>query len=275
MTDRRPLVIKDGDVAQLPAADSFAGWGALTAPSIGNIDSLTTPAGVYLAVSGVDSGTFPSGASSTRGLVVVHRANQGSTNVVLQTYIVADLSGSYVEQFYRVGVTAIGFAPWSQNWNEQILPISAFSKTLLDDTDAAAWRTSLDTINADHLTAGTLPDARISKAGPTTPTFSNSFTDAGYCRYWKVGGIVYVQVNVNRTTVPTTTPLTMFTLPSGYRPPGDLLVSASFGQTTPLVIGPGRIIVTTTGAVRYQYAIGSTGGSSGFAMSALFSFPVA
>lgn len=273
MADRRPLVLKDGDMVQLPAADSFAGWGSLTLPSIGDLNSLTTPSGVYLAVSGTDTGTFPPSASG-RGIVVVNKANQGSTQVIHQTFIVADLSGSYVEQYDRVGVTALGFTAWQANWNEQNLPISAFSKTLLDDADAAAWRTTLGANNAANLTTGTLPNDRISLSGPTTPTFLNSFTDAGFCRYWQVGGVEYVHIDVNRVTTPNNN-TAMFTLPAGHRPAGILLVPASYGQTSPLILGPARVLVSTTGSVQVQYAVGSTPGSSGFALSAVMAFPVA
>lgn len=129
-------------------------------------------------------------------------------------------------------------------------------------------------LNASNLSAGTLPDARINKSGPTTPSFVNSFTDAGATCYWKVGGVVYVAINVDRSTTPSND-TTMFTLPAGFRPAVQIYSPTSFGQASPLVVGAARMYVTTGGAVTFSYAVGSTAGSTTFNMQGIISFPEA
>lgn len=152
--------------------------------------------------------------------------------------------------------------------------VSTFMLTLLDDADAAAARTTLGAHNAANLTTGTLPDERISSSGPTSPTLVNSFTNGGACRYWKIGGIVYVSVDLSRSTTPANA-TTAFTLPAGFRPAVAVAGSGEFAQTSPLVVGISLITVSTGGVVTVNNSIGGTPGSSGYALSALLAFPAA
>lgn len=132
----------------------------------------------------------------------------------------------------------------------------------------------LTTLNATNISSGVLSVDRLPQAGPTTPSFVNSFTDAGGTRYWKFSGQVYVAIDVNRATTPSND-TTMFTLPAGFRPAVQVYSPVSFGQASPLVVGAGRIYVTTGGAVTHSYAVGATPGSSTFNAQGIISFPEA
>lgn len=132
----------------------------------------------------------------------------------------------------------------------------------------------LTTLNATNISSGVLSVDRLPQAGPTTPSFVNSFTDAGRTRYWKFSGQVYVAIDVNRATTPSND-TTMFTLPAGFRPAVQVYSPVSFGQASPLVVGAGRIYVTTGGAVTHSYAVGATPGSSTFNAQGIISFPEA
>ncbi len=152
--------------------------------------------------------------------------------------------------------------------------LTVFGRSLGGVADDAAARSLIGADNASNLTSGTLADARISKSGPTSPSLVNSFTNGGGCRYWKVAGVVFVHVDVDRATTPAGN-LTMFTLPVGFRPPVQLYTTGSYGQSSPLVIGLSRVGITTGGAVQHIFSVSSTVGASGYNMAALFAFPEA
>lgn len=136
--------------------------------------------------------------------------------------------------------------------------VSAFGLTLIDDADAAAARTTLG----------------LAETGPTTPTFLNSFTDAGGTRYWRIGRLVYVNLAVSRVSTPSNG-TGIFTLPAGFRPVGDTVYPVGvFGQTSPLAVGVSGISVSSvSGNVIVSSNAGGTPGSSGYSLNALFSFP--
>lgn len=85
--------------------------------NIGDLNSLDVPSGNWLAVSGVDSGTFPAGY--TRGTVQVLPAHGSGTKVVRQVFRAASLSLPDVAVFERYGVTALGFSAWRQVLTDQ------------------------------------------------------------------------------------------------------------------------------------------------------------
>lgn len=137
--------------------------------------------------------------------------------------------------------------------------LTAFARTLLDDPDAATARATLE----------------LTSSGPTTPTFINSFTDAGSTRYWKVNGIVFISIDVSRTTTPSNG-TGMFTMPAGFLPAVTVNATGIFGQASPLAVGPSQIRVnSSTGGVTVQSNAGGTPGSSGYSLTALFSYPAA
>lgn len=151
--------------------------------------------------------------------------------------------------------------------------VSAYILTLLDDANAAAARTTLGANDASNLTAGTLDDARISNSGELTPTLINSFTNAGNTRYWKVGGIVYVAIDLSRTNTPGGS-VTAFTLPVGYRPAVDLYQAGYHAQASHLSLGAMKLKVSTAGAVSVQIP-GPTAAGTGYGCQGFISFPAA
>ncbi|USR38068.1 hypothetical protein L1F06_015465 [Ectopseudomonas hydrolytica] len=136
----------------------------------------------------------------------------------------------------------------------------------------------LSALNASNLAAGTLPDARISDTGNQTPTLVNSFSFGGIpLRYRRVGGICYVSGQVSRAAIPLA--LTIFTLPTGYRPSaGQQSLGEMFGagnnQRQPF-----RFSIDTGGVVQATWAAGeATGGTAPtgtLTFTLDFSFPVA
>lgn len=152
--------------------------------------------------------------------------------------------------------------------------LSAFMRDVLGDADAATARATLGANSATNLTTGTLPDARISASGPNSPTLVNGFTNGGACRYWKIGGIVYVGIDLARTTTPNNN-TNAFTLPAGFRPAVTFYGVGEYGQVSPLALGISKIVVSTGGVVTVENNIGGTPGSTDYALSAMLAFPAA
>lgn len=152
--------------------------------------------------------------------------------------------------------------------------LTSFGRSLGGSASDSAARTLLGADNASNLTSGTLSDARLAKSGPTALTLINSFTNAANTRYWKHAGIVFVLLDLERTTTPAGN-VTIATLPSGFRPAVAVTGVAAYGQGSPLVVGPARVSVSTAGVVQHNYSVGSTSGASTYNLQALFSFPEA
>lgn len=151
--------------------------------------------------------------------------------------------------------------------------VSAYILTLLDDANADAARTTLGANDASNLTAGTLDDARISNSGALTPTFVNSFTNAGNTRYWKVGGVVFVHVDIGRTSAPSNGTGAL-TLPAGYRPALDLYFSGYHAQTSPISFGAMRFRIGSSGTLIVDLSGPTTVGTS-YSCQGFISFPAA
>lgn len=109
--------------------------------------------------------------------------------------------------------------------------------------------------------------------GWLTPSFTNSFTDAGSCRYRRKNGVVTVSLIVNRPTPPSND-MGIFTLPAGFRPSIDLAFTANASRDSVLAFGNAAGLVTAGGVLRHRYTVGFDTSGSGYALSALISFPV-
>lgn len=87
-------------------------------------------------------------------------------------------------------------------------------------------------------------DALETDSGWQTPTFQNSWVNFGSpyqnARYRKINGLVYIQGTVKTGASGTT----IFTLPTGYRPPADLQYSIPLSGNA-----VGRLDITSAGAV--------------------------
>lgn len=206
-------------------------------------------------------------------------ANAAATlaNALVKTNNLSDLTNVGTAQ------TNLGISPFVKTLLDDTtagavltdLGVSAFMQTTLDDADAATFRATTGTNDATNLTTGSLPDARITQSGPTTPTLSNSFTDDGSAtRYWKVGGIVYVSLTLGRTTTPSNA-TNVFTLPVGFRPSVNVRTVAWFTQGTPLAAGAAQVLINGSGVVQVEFAgSGSTAGSTGYTLRLMTCFPV-
>lgn len=120
---------------------------AAPAPSIGNLDDIDLPSGTYYANSGVDVGTFPSG--KTRGVVSYRRADTGGTKILRQVFESAPTGSLDASTFSRIYVNP-NWSTWKQVWDEQSLPVTAFTKEILNDSDAQSV----------HITLGVAPNIR-------------------------------------------------------------------------------------------------------------------
>lgn len=151
--------------------------------------------------------------------------------------------------------------------------VSAYILTLLDDANAAAARTTLGANDASNLTTGTLGDARISNSGALFPTYINSFTDTANTRYWKVGGVVFVHINIARGSTPGNGTGAL-TLPVGYRPALDLYFPGYYIQTSPLSAGAMRLRIGSNGTLTVDLS-GPTAAGTGYSCQGFISFPAA
>lgn len=203
--------------------------------------------------------------------------------------IVLVASGGFAYPKIVVDDFVVGYteadADWGSGWGVDIIASEAgitYTQTptinaglnadLLDGQHGAFYQ------NAGNLNAGTLPDARISDTGNQTPTLVNSFSFGGIpLRYRRVGGICYISGQVSRAAVPLG--LTIFTLPTGYRPSaGQQSLGEMFGagnnQRQPF-----RFSIDTAGVVQATWAAGeATGGTAPtgtLTFTLNFSFPVA
>lgn len=152
--------------------------------------------------------------------------------------------------------------------------VSTFMRTVLDDADQATALATLGANNASNLITGTLPDARISNSGVNTPTLLNGFShgSGAGCRYWKIGGIVYVAIDATRSSNPGNG-VNLFTLPVGYIPSLSVFSPGFYMIASPLSIGPMLFKIGTGGNVSIDIAA-STAGTT-YVASSLFSFPAA
>lgn len=129
----------------------------------------------------------------------------------------------------------------------------------------ATARTSMGTDDASNITAGTLPDARLSSNVPLITTGSFSATLSGMASggtgtvYYEVtGNLVHMYLQSNITGTSNAVTMTMTTLPSAIRP--------SFNQLVPILVSDnggtflGFASFTDSGTV--TFSIGTADGSN-------------
>lgn len=195
--------------------------------------------------------------------VIVNKFSNGAiaqnttsgTNQFLET-VAQDQGGtwfaSFVQQLDANRRTRIGMSLRNMNnrgtWvsNGLNLYVAKDGTPTVTVDQPAAWRTGIGANNASNLTAGTVAQARLLN---NNWTYGWGSATANYCRYCKIGHIVYVEVGTNSgysTNAGQT--YTLCTLPSGLRPVGQNATNAlyNYGGTV------GMIDVLTSGKVNIK-----------------------
>lgn len=133
-------------------------------------------------------------------------------------------------------------------------------------TGGRVWETKQAFARADGLPlieAAQDPWHNVGAAGE--PAFPNNWVNYGApypnTRFRKIAGVVYVQIAVKNGTATTT----IFTLPAGYRPSGNIIAGWHYESNGDLLA---TINVTSAGVVSFGGQQGSSGSFANFSFPA-------
>ena len=115
--------------------------------------------------------------------------------------------------------------------------------------------------------------AEFEDSGWVSPSFINSFYDAGNTRYRLKNGVVTIAINTGRSVTPPND-TTIFSLPVGYRPTISCSVPIGVSNSSPLLISFGALEILTDGQVRLRFSSGIAPGQGVWGGSGVVSFPI-
>lgn len=155
---------------------------------------------------------------------------------------VADITAGTDGHVLRRSGTSIGFGTLSSS----SLASGAVTNSILGTDCVTSSKIADNAINSEHYVDGSIDEEHLSDylAAEQSSALTNGWS--GYIYYWKVGNMVFGQLQINSGASATST--TMFTMPSGYR--------AQRAHRFAMAGSPGEIYTTSSGVIQ-----SSTGGN--------------
>lgn len=141
---------------------------------------------------------------------------------------------------------------------------------MLQDDDSAQYQAILARLQRLEQSLSLEVEAMHIVGSAGEPAFENGYDNYDTSTFAAAGfrrdrGLVHLQGLLTRTGTPSN-PTTIFTLPSGYRPPSRTILVVATGEA----FAPGRVDVLATGEV--QWIAGATGETDYLSLDGL-SFP--